>query len=62
MKKMNIKLVARSELIELLTVSPSTFWRIENQPNFPKKIKLGPNRVAYKVSEIEKWIDLNQIA
>ncbi len=31
--------------------------RLERQGLFPKRVKLGPNRVGWLESEIDKWID-----
>ncbi len=32
-------------------------WRLEQAGTFPKRIKLGPNRVGWLLSEVEQWIE-----
>jgi len=31
--------------------------RLESQGRFPKRVRLGPNRVGWLESEIDEWID-----
>ena len=37
--------------------SPQHIQRLENAGRFPKRIKLGMNRVAWLLTEVEAWID-----
>jgi prophage regulatory protein len=43
-------------LAEHLPFSPSTLWRKIREGSFPKPIKLGPSITAWRVSDIEKWL------
>jgi prophage regulatory protein len=38
-------------------LSPMTIWRREhcNPPTFPRRVRLGPNAVAWIEEEIEAW-------
>ena len=53
------RLVSKKELKTLLGIpySPQHIARLEAAGHFPKRIKLGQNRVAWMVSEVEAWID-----
>ena len=57
------RLVGKKELRQLVPVSDQTTWRWEHetdengQPKFPKRIRLGPGRVAWKLSQILAWIE-----
>lgn len=54
-----MKLVTKKELRTLLGVpySPQHIARLEAAGRFPKRIKLGENRVAWLQAEVEKWIE-----
>lgn len=58
----NIQLISRKQLVSKLTVSLTTLKKLEKKSNFPKRVVLGPNRIAYKLTEIEEWINRNQVA
>ena len=32
-------------------------WRMEQEGRFPKRIKIGPNRVAWLTREVDEWIN-----
>ena len=53
------KLVSKKELRSVLGVpySPQHIARLEAVGLFPKRIQLGPNRVAWLQAEVEKWIE-----
>ena len=40
----------------MTTLSNSTRWRMEQEGKFPKRIKIGPSAVAYRLSEVQAWI------
>ncbi len=51
------RLIDAKELHRLIPVSPMTIWRWERDQRFPARIRIGPNRVAWRLSEILAWID-----
>ena len=53
------RLVSKKELKTVLGI-PYSFQhiaRLEKAGKFPKRIRLGQNRVAWLMTEIEAWID-----
>jgi len=42
---------------EMTSVSRGTIWRWEKSGDFPKRVQIGPRRVAHKASDIEKWFE-----
>ena len=56
----NLQLISQKKVCELLTITSTTLWRWEQKGNFPKKVVLGHTRVAYRLTDIEKWIDHHQ--
>jgi prophage regulatory protein len=50
------RIIDRSERQRLVPYSHTHILRLENQGRFPKRLKLGPGRVGWLLSEIEAWI------
>ena len=51
------QLIDKKALVKLVQYSAQHIARLEKAGTFPKRIKLGRNRVAWLLSEIEDWID-----
>lgn len=51
-------LLTPAQVCERLSIGDATLRRYaKNNPNFPRKVKLGPRRVAYVAREIENYIE-----
>ena len=50
-------LIPQRKVIEMTSLSASTIWREVKANRFPKSFKIGPNRVAWKHSEVLEWMD-----
>jgi prophage regulatory protein len=51
------RIITAKERRELVPYSDMHIWRLEQAGTFPKRIKLGPNRVGWLLSEVEQWIE-----
>jgi prophage regulatory protein len=51
------RLIDAKERRLLVPFSDMHVWRLERDGKFPKRIKIGPNRVAWQLSEILAWIE-----
>ena len=53
------RVVSKKELKTVCGIpySPQHIARLEHAGQFPKRIKLGRNRVAWLLTEVEAWID-----
>ena len=51
------QLIDKKALVKLVQYSPQHIARLEKAGRFPKRIRLGQNRVAWLLSEVEDWID-----
>ena len=51
------RLIDAKERRLLVPYSDMHVWRLEREGKFPKRIKIGANRVAWRLSEILAWID-----
>lgn len=51
-------LLMPAQVCDRLSISDATLRRyVKNNPAFPRKVKLGPRRVAYVAAEIESYIE-----
>ncbi|WP_080568347.1 helix-turn-helix transcriptional regulator [Pseudomonas oryzihabitans] len=45
-------------LAEIVGLSRTTIYRLEQQGKFPKRVKLGSNSVAWRQSEVLNWMSV----
>jgi prophage regulatory protein len=50
------QLLSKKRVRELVIYSPAHIARLEADGRFPKRVRLGQGRVAWRASEIEDWI------
>lgn len=51
----------REDVIEFTTLSKSVIRRMMLRDEFPKPVKLSPNRVAWVKSEVEAWKEAKKL-
>ena len=51
------QLIDKKELTKLVKYSPQHIARLEKAGQFPQRLKLGQNRVAWLLQEVEDWIE-----
>lgn len=51
------QLICKKELTKLVKYSTQHIARLEKAGQFPKRLRLGQNRVAWVQAEIEDWIE-----
>jgi prophage regulatory protein len=56
------ELIVADEMAQLIPYSQNHLRRLEAQGNFPKRIRIGANRVAWLREEINRWIEARVIA
>lgn len=52
----NIDLLSPRQVIDRLSIPQSTLYKWISQGDFPKPIKIGPRRTAFKLEDIENWL------
>ena len=52
-----IDLISPRNVIERLSIPSSTLYRWISEGNFPKPIRIGPRRTAFRVQDIENWLN-----
>ena len=50
------RLIAKRELCRMVPYTPQHILRLEKRGKFPRRIQVGPNRVAWLLSEVQEWI------
>lgn len=50
------RLITKAELRRMVPYTPQHILRLEKRGLFPRRVQVGPNRVAWLLSEIEEWV------
>ncbi len=50
------RLITGAELRQIVPYTGQHILRLEKSGKFPRRIKVGPNRVAWLLSEVEAWV------
>ncbi len=54
--EIEMRILSKRQLKELVLYSPQHVARLEKAGTFPKRIQLGPNRVGWVESEVLDWL------
>lgn len=52
----SFRVISLAELQGLVPLSRSQIWRLEQQGEFPRRIRIGRRRIGYLVSDIDDWL------
>ena len=52
-----MRILSKKELILLVLYSPQHIARLEKAGGFPKRVKLGSNRVGWVEQEVLDWLE-----
>ena len=50
-------LLSWAALRDLIPLSRPQIWRLRSAGQFPQPIRLSPNRIAWKASDVLRWIE-----
>lgn len=56
-KSQNIGLIRLPEVLDMLQISKSTFWKMVSEGKAPKPLKLSVRCAAWRVKDIQEFID-----
>ncbi len=56
------RFVGEKECHQITSLSRITRWRLIKQGLFPPKIRLSPNRTAWRLSAIQEWMNAREAA
>ena len=54
---MNERLLRRRKVEKITGLSRSTIYRLMQESDFPRPVRIGPGSVRWKVSDIKAWIE-----
>ena len=52
----SLKLITKKQLRDMVPFTPQHILRLEKDGRFPKRVRIGENRVAWLLAEVEHWI------
>lgn len=52
-----MRILSKRQLKELVLYSPQHVARLEKAGSFPKRVRLGPNRVGWVEGEVLDWLE-----
>lgn len=52
-----MKLLTAEQVTELTGLSRTSVWRLERAGEFPSRVRLSPNRVAWRADELQEWVE-----
>ncbi len=52
----NLQMYTQKELLGLLKVSRTTFWRMRKEEDFPEPVPFGESVKRWWGSEVEEWM------
>ena len=50
------RIISAGERRRLVPYSDMHIWRLEQDGRFPKRVRLGANRVGWSLLEVQAWI------
>lgn len=56
------RFIRAPEVCRMVGYSRASLYRLERGGDFPKRIKLGANAAAWKLSEIREWMNSRETA
>ena len=51
------KFIVQPQVQEIVPYSASHIWRLERLGQFPQRVRLGGNRVAWLQCEVNSWVE-----
>lgn len=57
----HLRVLTMKEVSRLTRYTPQHVYRLERAGKFPRRIRLGENRVGWRLADVEKWFATRQI-
>lgn len=56
----DLDLISPRQVIDRMSIPSTTLYRWISEKKFPKPVRIGPRRTAFRVTDIEKWLEQKQ--
>lgn len=50
------RILTPAEVRRLTSLSEATIWRLRKRDQFPKEVRLSPQRIGWRRSDIERYV------
>jgi len=57
MANQNVCLLRLPEVLHRVPYSEAHIWRLEREGKFPRRVRLGANRVVWVEAEVDEWLN-----
>jgi len=57
MANKNVRLLRLPEVLKRVPYSEAHIWRLEREGKFPRRARLGANRVVWVEAEVDEWLN-----
>jgi prophage regulatory protein len=51
------RVLSQQAVLEKVPVSRTTLWRMERTGDFPKRMKISPNRIGWLETDVDAWLE-----
>lgn len=51
----HLRVLTMKQVTELTSYTPQHIYRLEREGSFPARIRLGANRVGWRLTDVEAW-------
>lgn len=55
-----LTILRKNKAAEKLQISTVTLWRLDQTPDFPRKVKIGARGIGYFEHELDAWLKSQQ--
>jgi prophage regulatory protein len=52
----HLRILTQKEVCDLVRYTPQHIRRLEKAGKFPRRLQLGPNKVGWRLIDIEAWL------
>lgn len=52
----SVRLLSRAEVLSMVPYTIQHIYRLEKKNKFPRRVRIGANRIAYVQAEVLEWI------
>ena len=56
------RIIGECECQHITSLSRTSLWRLMKRGEFPRKVRIGPNRTGWKISAVLAWLETREAA
>jgi len=55
-----LRMLTMKQVCELTSYCPQHIYRLERLGRFPKRVRMGANRICYRFTDVQAWLQARQ--